>query len=63
LWVEWQRIPTNGAVKATFFLSDFGDPMLVIANSKAHATIYTYDVIKGIFKPTVVQGSNVIFVF
>ncbi|XP_066917785.1 uncharacterized protein [Clytia hemisphaerica] len=56
LWVEWQRIPTNGAVKATYFVSEFGDPMLVIANAKAQATIYTYDVVKGIFKPTMVQG-------
>ena len=58
LWVEWQRILTNGAVKATYFESDMGDPMLVIANSKSQAVIYTMDVIQGMFKPTIVQGLN-----
>ena len=56
LWVEWQRIPTNGAVKATYFENDMGDPMLVIANSKSQAVIYTMDVLQGIFKRTTVQG-------
>ena len=59
LWVEWQRLPTKGAVKATYFESDFGDPMLVIANTRAQAVIYTMDVLKGIFKPTLIQGLHI----
>ena len=56
LWVEWQRIPTQGGRKATYFLSDYGDPMLIICNSKSQAVIYTHDPLRGIFKPTRVQG-------
>ena len=58
--MEWQRLPTNGAVKATFFKSDLGAPMLVIANSRAQAVIYTMDAFSGVFKPTSVQGLNYI---
>ncbi|XP_065649576.1 uncharacterized protein LOC100199482 isoform X2 [Hydra vulgaris] len=32
--------------------------MLVVANSKSQAVIYTYDPLRGIFKPTQLQGLN-----
>ena len=40
MWVEWQRIPTNGAVKWSFFKSQYEDPMLVVANSKAQPVTF-----------------------
>ncbi|XP_047129042.1 uncharacterized protein LOC100199482 isoform X1 [Hydra vulgaris] len=58
IWVEWQRIPTQGAVKWTYFQAEYGEPMLVVANSKSQAVIYTYDPLRGIFKPTQLQGLN-----
>ena len=55
-FVEWQRVPTNGAVKWSSFAGPNGAILLVVANARGQAVIYTYDTRKGLFKPTNVQG-------
>ena len=57
MWVQWQLIPTYGAVKWSYFKSSYGHPMLVVANTKAQPTILTYDPLRGLFKPTAEQGN------
>ena len=57
-FVEWQRIPTNGAVRWSSFLGPKKETFLVVANSRSQALIYVYDQIKGLFKPTAIQGVN-----
>ena len=54
--MEWQRIPTEGAVRWHFFTSDNGDPMLGVSSTKSIAIIYTFDPLRGFFKPTKKQG-------
>ena len=55
-FVEWQRIPTNGAMKWNAFSGPNGEQFLVVANSKSQAVIYVYDYRIGLFKPTKMQG-------
>lgn len=57
-FVEWQRIPTNGAVRWSSFQGPNKETFLAVANSRSQALIYVYDQIKGLFKPTAVQGVN-----
>ena len=47
---------TTGAVRWHFFTSDNGDPMLVVSNTKSIAIIFTFDPLRGLFKPTKKQG-------
>ena len=54
--MEWQRIPTEGAVRWHFFTSDNGDSMLGVSSTKSIAIIYTFDPLRGFFKPTKKQG-------
>eukprot|EP00794_Sanderia_malayensis_P005492 gene5492-6177_t len=55
-FVEWQKIPTNGALKiSSFNVKDTGI-LLTVANSKSDSVIYTYDAIRGLFKPTKIKG-------
>ena len=56
LFVEWQRIPTSGAMKWDAFNGPGGEQFLVVANSKSQAVIYIYDHCIGLFKPTNLQG-------
>ena len=56
MFLEWQRIPTEGAVRWHFFTSDNGDPMLVVSNTKSIAIIYTFDPLRRFFKTTNKQG-------
>ena len=57
-FVEWQRIPTNGAVRWSSFQGPNKETFLAVANSRSQALIYVYDQIKGLFKPTAIQGVN-----
>ena len=57
-FVEWQRIPTSGAMKWEAFTGPMGEQFLVVANSRSQAVIYAYDHQSGLFKPTGVQGVN-----
>ena len=52
MFVEWQRILKEGAVRWHFFISDNGDSMLGVSNTKSNAIIYTFDLLRGFFKPT-----------
>ena len=56
MFVEWQRIPTEGAVRRHFFTIDNGDPMLGVFNTKSIAIIYTFNLLRGFFKPANKQG-------
>lgn len=57
-FVEWQRIPTAGAMRWSAFTGPDGTQLLTVANSKSQALIYVYDPRIGLFKPTKVQGVN-----
>jgi len=52
MWVQWQLIPTNGAVKWSYFTSPFDDPMLVVSNTRGPPVIFTYEPLRGLFVPT-----------
>lgn len=58
MWVQWQLIPTYGAVKWSYFTSPFGDPMLIVSNTRAPAVILTYDPLRGLFVPTQQQSKK-----
>ena len=55
-FVEWQKIQTNGAIRWTSIDGPNGEVVLAVINSKSQPLLYTYDALRGIFKPTEFRG-------